>query len=245
MPSHWYEDYQRGRPGYPDQVTDLVGLPSSATVLDVAAGTGKLTRLLISRFARVLTVEPDAIMRHLLAVHCPENETMEGSAEQIPLPAASVDAVFVAQAFHWFDHEAALVEIARVLKPHGVLVVMWNVPSGPTKPPITAVEELLAPIWPRDSGFPLDMMSRDWTPGAWQLAFARANFDAILEAELENPQTVDPQGLVAFFGSMGWVALLPDDDRHRLVDRMRSRLTATEYVLPWHTRVQWTRLATG
>ena len=242
MPLHWYEAYERGRPGYPDHVTDIAGLPSSATVLELACGTGKLTRLLVSRFARVVTVEPDPGMRRLLAVACPESEAMEGSAEQIPLAVDSVDAVFVAQAFHWFDTEAALTEIARVLRPNGALVVMWNVPDGPAMPSITAVEELLAPIWPQDSGFPLDMMSRSWTPDAWQLAFAQVTFDAIHEATLANPQTVDPQGLLAFFGSMGWVANLPDEDRQQLLDRMRSQLTAIEYVLPWQTRAQWTRL---
>ena len=67
MPWHWYEDYEHGRPGYPDHVTDIAGLPSSATVLELAAGTGKLTRLLVSRFARVVAVEPDARMRHRAA----------------------------------------------------------------------------------------------------------------------------------------------------------------------------------
>ena len=242
MPLHWYEDYVRGRPGYPDHVADFAGLPPSATVLELAAGTGKLTRLLVSRFARVVAVEPDANMRRLLAVGCPESEAIDGTAEQIPLGVDSVDAAFVAQAFHWFDNEAALTEVARVLRPHGALVVMWNVPSGPTTPSITAVEELLAPIWPTDFDLPLDMMSRGWTPRAWQLAFAHLTFDAIHEAELANPQAVDPQGLVAFFGSMGWVATLPEDDRQQLLGRMRSHLTATEYVLPWRTRVQWTRL---
>jgi SAM-dependent methyltransferase len=242
MPWHWYEDYERGRPGYPDRVIDTAGLPSSATVLELAAGTGKLTRLLVSRFARVVAVEPDASMRRLLVVGCPESEAMDGLAEQIPLAGHSVDAVFVAQAFHWFDNEAALTEIARVLRPHGALVVMWNVSSGPTMPTITAVEELLAPIWPQDSDFPHDMMRRGWTPDAWQLAFAQVTFDEIHEAKLANPQTVDPQGLVAFFGSLGWVATVPDEDRQQLIDTMRSQLTATEYVLPWQTRVHWTRL---
>ena len=242
LPLHWYEDYERGRPGYPDQVIDVAGLPSSAPVLELAAGTGKLTRLLLSRFARVVAVEPDAGMRRLLAVGCPGIESRDGSAEHIPLADDSVEAVFAAQAFHWFDNETALTEIARVLRPRGALVVMWNVPSGPTMPSIAAVEELLAPIWPDDCGFPLDMMSDGWTPGVWQLPYAHVTFEGIHEVRLANPQTLDPEGLVAFFGSMGWVAELPDEDRQQLLDKMRARLTATEYVLPWQTHAHWTRL---
>lgn len=116
------------------------------------------------------------------------------------------------------------------------------VAKGSVVPSITAVEELLAPIWPRESGFPLDMMSGGWAPSGWHLHFAEGAFGQIREARLANPQTADPQGLVAFFGSMGWVAKLKDEERLPLVDAMSSHLTAAEYVLPWQTRVQWTRL---
>jgi SAM-dependent methyltransferase len=242
MPRHWYEDYERGRPGYPAQVVDVAELAPSARVLELATGTGKLTRQLVSRFAHVVAVEPDPGMRRLLVTNCPGVEAIDGTAERIPLADDAVEAVFVAQAFHWFDTEAALAEIARVLRPGGALVVMWNVANGPAVPSITGVEELLAPIWPRDFGFPLDMMSGDWAPTAWNLPFAERTFNQIREARLANPQTVDSHGLVAFFGSMGWVANLPDEERQPLVDAMRSHLTAVEYVLPWQTRVQWTRL---
>jgi SAM-dependent methyltransferase len=181
-------------------------------------------------------------MRRLVVAGCPDVEAVDGTAERIPLADDAVDAVFVAQAFHWFDNEAALAEIARVLRPGGALVVMWNVANGPPVPSITAVEELLAPTWPDDYGFPLDMMSGDWAPGAWNLPFAKKTFNQIREARLANPQTVTPQELVAFFGSMGWVANLPDEKRQPLVDAMTSQLTAAQYVLPWQTRVQWTRL---
>lgn len=242
MPPYWYEDYERGRPGYPESVINIANVPSSATALEVAAGTGKLTRLLVSRFVRVVAVEPDPGMRRLLSASCPESDVMDGSAEHIPLAANTVDAIFVAQAFHWFDNEAALTEFSRVLRPHGAIVVMWNVADGPIAPPIGAVEKLLVPIWPQEFDFPLDMMTRGWTPNVWQHPYARANFDPIREVELANHHSVDAQGLIAFYGSMGWFATLPHEDRQRLLDKMKSHLTATEYVLPWHTLVQWTQL---
>jgi SAM-dependent methyltransferase len=180
-------------------------------------------------------------MRRLLLAGCPGAEAIDGTAERIPLADDTVDAVFVAQAFHWFDNETAVGEIARVLRPGGTLVVTWNVANGPAVPAIAAVEELLAPIWPQDSAFPLDMMNGDWEPNAWNLPLAKKTFKQVHEARLDNPQTVDPQELVAYFGSMGWVANLPDEKRQPLVDAMTSHLTAGEYVLPWQTRLQWAR----
>jgi ubiquinone/menaquinone biosynthesis C-methylase UbiE len=107
-------------------------------VLEVGAGTAKLTRLLIPRFDRVLAVEPAEEMRRLLVATCPEAELLVGSAEQLALADACVDAVFAAEAFHKFDDAHALAEFARVLRPRGTLVLMWNVPAGPTKPSIAA-----------------------------------------------------------------------------------------------------------
>lgn len=245
MPHSWYEDYERGRPSYPPKVVEVAGLPSSATVLDLGAGTGKLTRLLLSTFVRVVAVEPDDEMRRLLAALCPMAEALAGSAEQIPLPDASVDAVFAAQSFHWFANERALAELARVLRPHGALILMWNLPAGPTEPSIAAVEQLLEPHWPKGWDFPLDLgLSRSGGgSGDWRLAFAGSAFDELQEFRLSNPQMVDPEGLVAFFGSMGWIASLPNEERLPLLDRVRSLLTADEYRVPWETHVSWTRLA--
>ena len=243
MPEHWYEDYERGRPGYPPEIIDVLGLPSSATVLDLGAGTGKLTRLLVSTFRRVIAVEPDDKMRHRLVNLCPEAEVLAGRAEQIPLASASVDAVFAAQCFHTFDSERALADIARVLRPHGTLVLMWNVPAGPAEPSIAPVEQLLDPCWPKewdplDLGDPFRSAS-----GKWRVACTQSPFEDLQEARLPNPQTVDRDELAAFFDSMGWIAVLPDEDRLLLLDDVTSLLTSTHYVLPWETHVQLTRLA--
>ncbi|WP_148043217.1 class I SAM-dependent methyltransferase [Flexivirga caeni] len=241
MPGHWYKNYERGRPGYPNAVLDLVDLAPTAAVLDVAAGTGKFTQLLAARFRRVVAVEPDHEMRHMLTVACPEAVCLTGSADRLPVADDSVDAVFVAQAFHWFDNEATLAEFARVLHPGGVVLVAWNVATGEVTPDISPVLELLAPMWPDEFGFPLDMLRGDWSPTCWKLPYARATFSDIRTAHFANPQSVDPEGLVAFFGSMGWIANLPDTERLPLLKELQSKLTSDHYSLPWRTRIEWTQ----
>jgi SAM-dependent methyltransferase len=242
----WPDDYERGRPGWPPEVVDVPGLPSAATVLELGAGTGKLTRLLGSTFGRIVAVEPAEAMRRVLVARCPEVEVLDGNAEAIPLADASVDAVFAAEAFHRFDGEQALAEIARVLRPRGALVLMWNLPVGSWEPSIAAVERLLSERGPsRDEvGYdPLDLNPTLYASGEWRLAFATAPFEELQEARLPNPQTVDRDGLVAFLASMGWIADLPDADRLPLLDEVRSLLAVGEYRRMWATHLHWTRLA--
>lgn len=103
------EIYEQARPGWPVEAVDHVarelGLGRDATLLDLGAGTGKLTRVLGERFERVVAVEPLGGMRRVLEAVVPQTEAVAGEAEAIPLPDASVDAVFAADAFHWFDGE--------------------------------------------------------------------------------------------------------------------------------------------
>jgi SAM-dependent methyltransferase len=239
----WPEDYERGRPSYPSEVVDIPGLPAVSAVLDLGAGTGKLTRLLVTTFGRVVAVEPAEAMRRHLAQHCPDAEVLTGSAEEIPLADASVDAVFAAEAFHWFDYERALTEIARVVRPRGALVLMWNLPAGPTEPSIPAVDQLVRERAPRDLEYdPGDLNSSRYASGEWRAAFTGSPFEELHEARLPNPQTLDRDGLVAFLASMGWIADLPDADRLPLLETIRSLLVADEYRRPWETRVYWTRL---
>jgi len=241
---HWHEDYERGRPGWPTEALDVAGLPPTATVLDLGAGTGKLTRLLVPRFNRVICVEPDEAMRDLLSPLCPSVDVLAGSAEDIPLAEASVECVFVAEAFHGFDDERALTEIARVLKPRGSLVLMWNLPAGPTVPSIAAVEQLLIDRAPAGLAYdPVDLNTRRYASGEWRVAFGDSPFEALQNARLANPQTVDREGLVAFFESMGWLGDLPASARLPLLEDVRSLLDAPEYRRSWETHVHWTRLA--
>jgi SAM-dependent methyltransferase len=118
--------YERARPTYPDAAVDWL-LPAGArTVLDLGAGTGKLTRSLVARGLETIAVEPLAEMRASLAASLPEVRALAGTAEAIPLPDDSVDAITVAQAWHWVDPERATAEAARVLRPGGTLGLIWN-----------------------------------------------------------------------------------------------------------------------
>jgi SAM-dependent methyltransferase len=118
-------DYDRYRPPPPPQVLDWLIPPGAQAILDLAAGTGVVTRELIGRAARVVAVEPDERMRAVLAASSPEAEVLAGRGEDIPLPAASVDAVVISAAWHWLDPGRAVPEITRVLRPGGTLGVIW------------------------------------------------------------------------------------------------------------------------
>ena len=122
--------YERGRPSYPPEAVDWLLAPTDTwvarDVLDLGAGTGKLTTRLVERGLQVIAVDPIAEMLEMLRTALPDTPALLGSAEQIPLPDNAVDAVLVAQAWHWFDPERAVAEIARVLRPGGRLGVLWN-----------------------------------------------------------------------------------------------------------------------
>jgi SAM-dependent methyltransferase len=120
------DDYDRYRPAPPPEALDWLVPPGARAVLDLAAGTGLVTRGLIGRAERVVAVEPDARMRAVLAARCPQAEVLDGRGEDIPLPDASVDAVVISAAWHWLDPARAVPEITRVLRTGGTLGVMWT-----------------------------------------------------------------------------------------------------------------------
>lgn len=227
----WPDDYERGRPGWPPEVVDVPILAPSATVLELAAGTGKLTRLLVHTFGHVIAVEPADAMRRLLSLNAPTAEILAGSAEAIPLPDAPVDGVFVAVAFHHFDRERAVAEIARVLRPSSALVLMWNQPAGPWEPSIAAVEELLAERIRRLGSLSYDPLD---------LSGPQLPLPGFDEKRFAHQQALDADGLVSFLASMGWIGDLPDDGRLPLLKQVRALLEADEYRRMWETQVLWT-----
>ena len=119
------EDYDRYRPSPPPAALDWLIPAGARAVLDLAAGTGAVTRELVGRAPRVIAVEPDERMRAVLTARCPEAEVLAGRGEEIPLPDASVDAVVISAAWHWLNPDRAVPEITRVLRVGGVLGVMW------------------------------------------------------------------------------------------------------------------------
>jgi SAM-dependent methyltransferase len=225
------ETYHRVRPAYSqtllDQAQHALELEAGARVLDLAAGTGRLTEELRRRFADVVAVEPDERMR---AVH---DGALAGSAEAIPLGEASVDAVFVGEAFHWFDPAAAISELARVLRPGGGLAIVsthwWE-----TEPPVPdAALELLSEPWER---------SQPQRRPPWDDAFERSPFEPLRYERAEDELTVDVETLLTLYSTTSSLAALPPDERAVLFERVRP-LLAGEYRLPLRHELVWTRLA--
>jgi SAM-dependent methyltransferase len=219
--------YERGRPGYPhDAVDRLVAALPGRQVVDLAAGTGKLTRALVARGLDVVAVEPVAEMRAALA---PPARALDGTAEAIPLPAASADGVTVEQAFHWFDGDRALAEIHRVLRPGGVLALLWK-RRRIADPIQRALEELLAPL---RGDVPAERGER------WIEAFDRTTLFGPLQLErFDNAQVVDADGLADRIGSISFVASLDDRAREALLDDVRALASDGPVRLRYVVRLQ-------
>lgn len=209
--------YDRSRPTYP---VDAVrwALPDEAKrVLDLGAGTGKLTSVLLDLGLDVVAVEPSEQMRSRIPARA---EVLEGSAEAIPLPDGSVDAVLVGQAFHWFDPEPALAEMARVLRPGGTLGLLWN---------------------ERDE-------STDWVRAVWELwagdperVAASAPFAAAggltspEHRRFSHAQPLDADLLVDLVASRSELITMPEDERVEVLHRVRDLAPEEPFALPYVT----------
>jgi SAM-dependent methyltransferase len=234
------EEYERGRPAWPEAALDVVDVPARADVLDLAAGTGKLTRLLVRRFRRVVAVEPLPAMRRLLGRIVPQADVLAGTAEAIPLLDGGIDAVYCGEAFHWFDWPRALDEIARVLRPRGVLVLLWNRPvegaEGHSSYWPEEVRELLA------SHVVEHGRRYAATPG-WRESFAGSQFEAPRYDVVPNDHVADRETMLARIASWSVFAAKAREERERLLAEIRSRLRDEHYAVRMETHVHWTRLA--
>jgi ubiquinone/menaquinone biosynthesis C-methylase UbiE len=237
-------EYELGRPRWPEELIDrVVGkleLRADATVLDLAAGTGKLTRSLVPRFARVIAVEPDDAMREVLEEVVPGAEALAGSAEAIPLPDDSVDAVFTAEAFHWYASEESVGEIVRVLRPRGGLVIFWNLDFGDPEPPMgDEVDRVLEVAFAKGGAPGIGKV----LSGFWREPIAKAPLEPLQEAEVERTLTRTRDQWLANMLSISSIAALPDADREDLAARLRQLVPDVEYYWSIRTVAYWTRRA--
>jgi SAM-dependent methyltransferase len=199
--------YERGRPSYPPEAIDWM-LPADAReVLDLGAGTGKLTTRLVERGLAVIAVDPIPEMLEVLSHSLPDTPALLGTAEDIPLPDNSVDAVLVAQAWHWFDPERGVKEVARVLRPGGRLGLVWN----------TRDERL---GWVKDLG---RIIGHEDDPFNRTVSLPDP-FADIQRNQVEWTSYLTPQALIDLVASRSYCITSPAEVRNHTLHRVRELL---------------------
>jgi SAM-dependent methyltransferase len=235
------EAYDRGRPGYPVELTawlrQALRVGPGAAAVDLGAGTGKFTALLADTGAEVIAVEPLAEMRQRLQARLPGVEALPGTAEAIPLPDRSADAVACAQSFHWFANRAALGEIRRVLKPGGRLGLVWNIMDETTDWARAIVA--LYNRWQGDAPRRGDI--------GWRDLFPAEGFGPLHEASFHHFHRGPPeQVLVDRIRSVSFIAALPPPQQAQVLDEVRRLIAEASEVrgkievsVPYTTEVYW------
>ncbi len=234
-------DYERGRPGYPpaavDRLRRALGIEPGSRVLDLAAGTGKLTRALIDSGAELTAVEPVAGMRDQLQARTLGVRVLDGTAEQIPVEAGGVDAVVVAQAFHWFDAPAAAAEIHRVLRPDGGLGVIWNA-WDESVPWVARIQAL---VHDHVGSAPQHATS------SWPGELDHTGLFTPLDSQTVAHVVIgDLSTLLARVASVSYISALGAADRERVLEGVRAVVAADpatahrgELAMPYITHVAW------
>jgi SAM-dependent methyltransferase len=235
--------YERSRPEYAPAVVGAIvaelGLGPHAPVLDLAAGTGKLTRALLAAGLDVVAVEPQAPLRELLAERIGAERAREGLAEAIPLADGSVDAVTVADAFHWFDQAAALAEIGRVLGPGGGLAVLSTIPDwrgASWAHELGAAMERARPEHPHFDG------------PSWQDAVrAAGGWSEPREIRVTTSQPADRAGILQYLATVSWIAALGEEQRAETLAQLEALISdgETPAELPLHVVIGLSSLGEG
>jgi ubiquinone/menaquinone biosynthesis C-methylase UbiE len=231
--------YERTRPEYPPEaiqwLADRLDLRDGRVVLDLGAGTGKLTRALVATGAQVIAVEPGEAMLAQLRRAVPGAEAVLGAAEAIPLPDASVDAVTVGQAFHWFRHEEALPELHRVLRPGGGIALIWN-SRDQSSPLQREVNKLLASLV-RPPRAHVGHSSRYLAESDLFTSVEQRSFGFV--------QELDADALVERIGSISFVAAASEKEQRRLERELRELVAENggTVAFPYVTDVHVTRAA--
>ena len=200
--------YERGRPSYPPEAINwLLPADGARDVLDLGAGTGKLTTRLVERGLDVTAVDPIPEMLELLRTALPDTPALLGTAEEIPLPDSSVDAVLVAQAWHWFDPERAIKEVTRVLRCGGRLGLVWNNRDERSG-------------WVKELG---RIIGHEVDPFT-QTVDLPAPFTDVERSQVEWTSYLTPQALIDLVASRSYCITSPEKVRARTLDRVRELL---------------------
>ncbi|HUR49171.1 MAG TPA: class I SAM-dependent methyltransferase [Acidimicrobiales bacterium] len=224
--------YQQARPAYHANLVErFVSRYGSGCVVDVGAGTGIFTAQLVAAGVSVVAVEPVPEMRARIASTASPEEVLDGTAEDLPLADDSIDTVVAAQAFHWFDHPAALKEMHRVLRLGGFLVTVWNV-RGASAPWVAAYDEILS----RYEGATPRHKSMIWR----EAIDADPRFEFVEDWGIDNSQTTDVEGVVQRALSTSFIAALPASEQNRVELELREAIEpyGPEIDFPYRSELQ-------
>ncbi len=209
--------YERGRPDYPRELLNwlrhALRLGPGKTAVDLGAGNGKFTRLLAETGADVIAIEPVEAMRAELSAALPAIHSTSGTAQAMPLAAESVDAVLCAQSFHWFACAEAMAEIHRVLRPGGMLGLVWNV-RDETINWVAATIRLLKPY---------EGSAPRFHTGEWRRPFDGRSFTDLTEARFSYRHVgAATEVIVDRFMSVSFIAALPNEERAKIVEKLNT-----------------------
>lgn len=240
---HGVDVYSRGRPDFPPQalewLQDDLELRAGTTAIEIGAGTGKFTRLLATTGASVIAVEPVTAMLDRLVSELPTIMALRGEARSLPIASGTCDAVLCAQSFHWFATPAALTEIRRVLRPGGVLGLIWNV-RDQSVDWVAKLDEIMAPF---------EGDAPRYYYGEWRRVFPSPRFGPLHEKSFTYSHAGAPeQVIVDRIASVSFIAALDAPARKRVLDQVRALIAATPALAgretvehPYITRVYWCR----